>query len=170
MQPKRKFTDQQFSELYNKGLNDRQISEKLKVSTAFIKKTRYKLGLMPKKPHSNSNPRLNYEKLKETNKRSYKIQNQKPERKEARRAYGKAYNMRPEIKAKRKAHDQAINQTAEVKAKRKAQSKIREQKPERKAWKKAYNKAYNMRSEVKAKRKAHNQAINQTKRKTKPIG
>jgi hypothetical protein len=137
MQQKRKFTDQQFSELYNKGLNDRQMAEKLKVSIVFIKKTRYKLGLMPKSPYINSNPRLSYEKLKETSKRSYNIQNQKPERKEAKRTYHKAYNMRPEIKAKRKARDQAINQTPEVKAKRKAQSKTREKKPERKAWKKS---------------------------------
>ena len=167
MQRRRKFTDQQFLELYNKGLNDRQMAEKLKVSIVFITITRYRLGLMPKNPYSNSNPRLSYEKLKETYKIGYTKHNRKPERKEALRAYLKAYNMRPEIKAKIKARAQAINQTPEVKAKRKAQSKIREQKPERKAWKKDYNKAYNMRPEIKAQRKAHNKAIIKLQKKNK---
>ena len=62
MQQRRKFTDPQFLELYNKGLNDRQMAEKLKVSIVFIKKTRYRLGLMPKNPYVNSNPSLSYEK------------------------------------------------------------------------------------------------------------
>ncbi len=159
MRQKRKFTDQQFLELYNQDLNDRQMAEKLKVSIVFIKKTRYKLGLMPKNQYINSNPKSSYKKLKEAENRSYKLRNEKPDRKAAIRAYSKAYNMRPEVKAKRKARDQAINQKPEVKARRRARSKIREQKPERKAWKKAYNKAYDMRPEVKARRKAHNQAI-----------
>jgi hypothetical protein len=164
MQVKRKFTDQQFLEFYNKGLNDRQIAEILEVSSSFITKTRCKLGLMPKNPQSRSNPKLNHEKIKETYKRRYYIQKQKakkeqkPERTEAKRAYFKAYNMRPEVIAKRKARDHIISLKPEVKAKRRVQSKIREQKPERKAWKKAYN----MRPEAKAKRRAYQQAINRT--------
>jgi len=134
MQTKRKFTDQQFLELYNKGLNDRQIAEILNVSGSFIARKRWKHGLTPKNPKKKSNPKLSYEKLKEKNKRSDKKTNQRPERKEAKRLFRiNDYNKRPEVIAKRRI-----------------QSIIREQTPERKAQRKAYNN----RPEVKAKQKA----------------
>jgi len=114
MQPKQKFTTEQFVEIYNCGLNDRQIAEKLKVSISLIRKTRYKNNLMPKNPHNNSNPKITYQKIKEANKRYFKKINQKPERKAAkkadaqtprRKALLKIYNSQPEIKAKRKIYN-----------------------------------------------------------------
>ena len=117
MQPNQKFTDQQFLELYNKNLNDRQIAKILNVSKSAIERKRYRLELMPKKPHSNSNPTLSHEKLKESDKR----QNQKPKRKAAKKACLKGYNKRPEVKAK---------------------NKTREQTPKRKTWKKTYMATY----------------------------
>jgi len=108
MQTKRKFTDQQFLELYNKGLNDRQIAEILNVSGSFIARKRWKHGLTPKNPKKKSNPKLSYEKLKEKNKRSDKKTNQRPERKEAKRLFRiNDYNKRPEVIAKSKYHNPA---------------------------------------------------------------
>jgi hypothetical protein len=119
MQPNQKFTDQQFLELYNKDLNDPQIAKTLNVSTETVKKRRTRLELMPKKPKPNSNPTLSHQKLKESDKR----QNQKPERKESKRAYFKNYNKRPEVKAKNRIRARNNRQQPENKAKKKIYNK-----------------------------------------------
>lgn len=95
MQRKRKFTYEQFLELYNKQLSDQKIADKLNVSNSFIAHTRWKHGLPATKPKRNSNPTSSYKKLKETNKKAMKKQNQKPERKEAKRNHLKNYMWKP---------------------------------------------------------------------------
>jgi len=69
MPQKQRFTNQQFLELYNKKMNDKQIAETLNVSTNAIIKRRYRLKLMPQNPQSNSNPTLSHQKLKESDKK-----------------------------------------------------------------------------------------------------
>ena len=44
---KRKFTDQEFLELYNKGFNDRDIADKLNVTSAAVFQRRKKFGKSP---------------------------------------------------------------------------------------------------------------------------
>lgn len=63
----RKFTDQQFIELYNKNLNDRQIAEILNVSRERIRNKRWELKLLPKLIQIHSNPTINLQNLIEAN-------------------------------------------------------------------------------------------------------
>lgn len=53
---KQKFTDQQYIELYNRGLNDTECSEILDVARNVVTVRRWKLGLMPINPKYFSNP------------------------------------------------------------------------------------------------------------------
>ncbi|MDI6709014.1 MAG: hypothetical protein QME47_08035, partial [Candidatus Thermoplasmatota archaeon] len=43
----KKFSEEEFLELYNKGLDDREIAKRLKVSRASVRVRRWKLGLKP---------------------------------------------------------------------------------------------------------------------------
>ena len=120
MQPNQKFTTEQFLELYNKSLNDHQIAKTLNVSIQAIRRKRYRLELMPKNPRTNTNPTLSHQKLKDQMKR----QNQKPERKAAK----KKYLQRPEVKTRKK---KTRKQTPKIKTCKKPtnkQPKVKSQK------------------------------------------
>jgi hypothetical protein len=163
MQPKQKFTTEQFLELYNKGLKDQQIADKLNVSRMGITRKRWRLELPPQNPRSNTNPKLSHRKLKEIMKK----QNQKPQRKEEKRIYLKDYNNRPEIKAKHREY----HQRPEVKAKQREYSQRPEIKAKRREYAnrpeiKAKQREYSQRPEVRAKRKTVQRKANQKYRQT----
>ncbi|MGA2682286.1 MAG: HTH domain-containing protein [Candidatus Bathyarchaeia archaeon] len=149
MPQKRKFTDQQFLELYDKNLSLGQIAEILKVSKASVWRRMVRLKKMPKKPQGKSNLELSLEKLRANDKK----QNQKPERLAAKKAYGKEYQ-------------KEYYKRPEVKTRRQAQRKVTEHSAKRKEYKKNYNRDYYKRPEVQAKRKARQQTPeNKQKRK-----
>jgi len=84
MSPRKKFSDSEFRELYDKGLNDREIAERLNVTIQSVWWRRKKLGLEPNYECVSWSREKVLERLKEI----AEDLGHSPSRKEARRYYG----------------------------------------------------------------------------------